>query len=178
MRPILCSYGQLPCTNPCSPVWWPCPCLYLFMCVHSAKKTNRAREPRLEGTWRKFLPSPKGPASGWHSVVCLIPGDYIKLAYENIAFLCCIKRTLERWRLVSLFTGNMGEAGPFHRCGTKQGWEEVGWHLVPKLDILSLSSFYQWPGSSQPLCPPHVDTPSRVRVLTKGGPSWVRLSVD
>lgn len=58
---------------------------------------------------------------------------YIKLAYENIAFLCCIKRTLERWRLVSLFTRNMGEAGPCHRCGTKQGWEELGWHLVPKL---------------------------------------------
>lgn len=29
-----------------------------------------------------------------------------------------------------------------------------------------------------PLCPHHVDTPSRVRVLAKWGPNWVRLSAD
>lgn len=44
--------------------------------------------------------------------------------------------------------GNTGvgvgrEAGPFHRCGTKQGWEELGWHLLSKLDILSLPCFHQ-----------------------------------
>lgn len=148
--------------------------------MHSAKKTNRTREPRLEGAWRKFLTSLKGPASGWHSVVCLIPGDYIKLAYENIAFQCCIKRTLERRRLETLFTGNTGNAGPFHRSGTKQGWEELGWHLVPKLDILSLScSTNDPPPPSLTMghCP-HVDTSSRVRVLAKWGPNWVRLSAD
>jgi hypothetical protein len=101
------------------------------MCVHSAKKTNRAREPRLEGTWRKFLPSPKGTASGWHSVVCLIPGDYIKLAYENIAFLCCIKRTLERWRLVSLYMGTRGwgwgeKLDLFTDVGQSRGGKNLG----------------------------------------------------
>lgn len=27
---------------------------------------------------------------------------------------------------MSLFTRSMGEAGGFHRCGTRQGWEELG----------------------------------------------------
>lgn len=121
--------------QPLHPHVVPCPCLYLFMCVHSAKKTNRTREPRLEGTWRSFLTSLKGRPRGGIPLCALFL--YIQLAYENIAFPCCIKRTLERRRLVSLFTRSMGEAGHFHRCGTKQRWEERGWLL-----ILSLSCFH------------------------------------
>lgn len=103
---------------------------------------------------------------------------YIRLAYENIAFLCCIKRTLERRRLVSLFTRSMGEAGHFHSCGTRQEWEELGQHLVPpSLVILSLSCLHHWPASSQSLCP-QVNALSKVRALPKRGPNWVRLSVD
>lgn len=64
MRSIACSHGHLTCTNPCTPMWWSCPCLCLFMCVHSAKKTNRTREPRLEGTWRRLLTSLKGRPRG------------------------------------------------------------------------------------------------------------------
>lgn len=161
-------------------MWWPCPCLYLLICVRLARKTNRTRGParRVRGGGSRPLPrAALGMAFrcvpySWR--ICIRP------AYRNIAFSCCIKRTLKSKRgswFPCLRRVSVG-ARRFHR---PEGPSRAGglgaalllswvWDVrsLPCLHTIDLPS----PSPSVPrqtLSPGWTPSPSRA-------PDWARLS--